>query len=82
MNSPIYTGNKILGDKRQQLLKKGLTLAAAAGAGALTVTCGVTQAMADAGMNRRMPVWANLSTSPEASRTRTSPCGSRRPPRP
>ena len=50
MNSPIYTGKKILRDKRQQLLKKGLTLAAAAGAGALT------QAMADAGMNRHMPV--------------------------
>ena len=48
MNSPIYTGKKILREKRQQLLKKGLTLAAAAGAGALTLTCGLTQAMADA----------------------------------
>lgn len=56
MNSPIYTGKKILREKRQQLLKKGLALAAAAGAGALTVTCSLTQAMADAGMNRRMPV--------------------------
>ena len=60
MNSPIYTGKKILREQRKKLLKKGLTLAAMAGAGALTVTCGITEAMADMGMNRRMPAYGKL----------------------
>lgn len=60
MTSPIYTGKKILRDQRKKLLKKGLTLAAAVGAGAVTVTCGVTEAMADMGLNRRLPAYGKL----------------------
>ena len=60
MTSPIYTGKKILREQRKKLLKKGLTLAAAAGAGAMTLTCGLTEAMADMGMNRHMPAYSKF----------------------